>query len=130
MDPTDSRGSDSPAGGPVEKDYVVLPEVPPVSHLRKYERLGEPSAELEHLSREISISLVGNYISTTDSAEPVPEDKKWVDICPRKDFYSDDKIRKLLLTKKMPTKSNLWRGTLIHGIPDEWYGRSNSLYSP
>eukprot|EP00826_Nyctotherus_ovalis_P056434 TRINITY_DN7612_c0_g1_i3.p2 TRINITY_DN7612_c0_g1~~TRINITY_DN7612_c0_g1_i3.p2 ORF type:complete len:115 (-),score=30.68 TRINITY_DN7612_c0_g1_i3:865-1209(-) len=35
------------------------------------------------------------------------------------EFYSPEKIRKLLLERKMP-KESLWRNTLVNGIPAEW----------
>ena len=112
---TDSQSQESPPNGLIE-DYVFLPSVP---HLIRFEKLGEPAAELDNFYKEHPIVLTEDYVNVKEGTEDSTEETKWINISPKRDFYSVKKIRKLLLEQKMP-KSDLWRGTLVHGIPDEW----------
>lgn len=118
MEQTDSQSQASPPAGPAE-GYVVVTNLP---HLQKIERLGEPAAELENFSKSHNITLTEDFVNIKEPLqEENSEESKWVNISPKKDsVYSTEKIRKLLLEQKMP-KENLWRETLIKGIPDEWY---------
>ena len=117
MEQTDSQSGDSPPANLRENDFVILPHVP---HLMKLEKLGEPAAELENFGKKLPIALTEDCMNVKSGFEEVNEEAKWVNVNPKKDFYTRKKIRKLLLCQEMPA-GNLWRGTLVHGIPETWY---------
>jgi len=69
--------------------------------------------ECYHSSHLIKIESIKDELSETVDVKLAREELF------KDKVYSPTKIRKLLLERKMP-KENLWRNTLVKGIPEEW----------
>ena len=84
----------------VDSHYLIQNNELCASHLLKIEKFKDNESTTE--------KFVGGLICDKSHNEE------------SKHIYTADKIRKLLFAQKMP-KDNLWRDTLIYGIPNEWY---------